>query len=200
MPHAPGGARRRLRRGGSWGRNCTVIRPAPRATDAAASGTSSSPAAISSDPPPMSRSSSWPADHPNQRRTARKVSAASVSPSRTCSGWPSARSIRAITSVPLRASRTALVAVASSSSTFSASATRRACATADSRAATPSSEMEPSGVRYRISRSTERSLVVARGRPPGRTSAASMWTVLEPMSRTPRRTGRDYCRAVTMYP
>ena len=42
--------------------------------------------------------------------------------------------------------------------------------------------------------------VVASGLPPGRTSAASMWTVLEPMSSTPRRTDRDYSCAVTMYP
>ena len=41
-------------------------------------------------------------------------------------------------------------------------------------------------------RSTVRRLVVASGRPPGRTSATSRWTVFEPMSRTPRRTGRGY--------
>ena len=43
-----------------------------------------------------------------------------------------------------------------------------------------------------MSRSTVRRLVVASGRPPGRTSATSRWTVFEPMSRTPRRTGRGY--------
>ena len=43
-------------------------------------------------------------------------------------------------------------------------------------------------------RSTVRRLVVASGRPPGRTSATSRWTVFEPMSRTPRRTGRGYRR------
>ncbi len=55
--------------------------------------------------------------------------------------------MRAMTSAPLRASRTAEVAVASSSSTFSRTATTRASATAFSSARTPSSEIDPSGSR-----------------------------------------------------
>ncbi len=95
------------------------MRPAPSGTDSAASGSSSDPAAISSEPPPMSKSRICPAAHPNQRRTARNVKRASVSPPSTCRLWPSAASMRAITSAPFAASRTAEVAVASSSSTFS---------------------------------------------------------------------------------
>ena len=70
--------------GGSSGRKPSVMRPAPSGTDAAASGSSSEPAAISSDPPPMSNSRIWPAAQPNQRRTARNVNRASVSPPSTC--------------------------------------------------------------------------------------------------------------------
>jgi len=136
----------------------------------------------------MSKSSIWPAAHPNHRRTARNVKRASVSPPSTCSGCPSASSMRAMTSAPFVASRTADVAVARSSSTFSDAATFRASVVAETRASTPSWEIEPSGCRYRMSRSTDRRLVVASGRPPGRTSATSRWTVFEPMSRTPRRT------------
>ena len=69
------------------------MRPAPRGTDAAASGSSSDPAAISSEPPPMSNSRICPAAQPNQRRTARNVKRASVSPPSTCSGCPSAASM-----------------------------------------------------------------------------------------------------------
>jgi hypothetical protein len=82
----------------------------------------------------MSNSRICPADHPNQRRTARNVNRASDSPPSTCSSWPSAASMRAITSAPFAASRTALVAVASSSTTFSAWATARAWATASTSA------------------------------------------------------------------
>ncbi|KQY98573.1 hypothetical protein ASD19_06975 [Microbacterium sp. Root53] len=97
-----------------------------------------------------------PADHPNQRRTARNVKRASVSPPSTCRLWPSASSMRAITSGPLAASRTADVAVGSSSRTFSEAASSFARVTASTSARTPSSEMAPSGVRYRIRRSTVR--------------------------------------------
>ena len=55
--------------------------------------------------------------------------------------------MRAITAGPFVASRTADVAVASSSSTRSDSATARASATAATRARTPSSVIEPSGSR-----------------------------------------------------
>ena len=60
-----------------------VSRPAPSGSDQATSGDSSSPPAISRDPPPMSKTARRPEDHPNQRRTARKVSRASSSPDST---------------------------------------------------------------------------------------------------------------------
>lgn len=100
--------------------------------------------------------------------------------------------MRAITSGPLAASRTADVAVGSSSSTFSASASSRALVTASTSARTPSSEIAPPGVRYRISRSTVRLLEAASGRPPGCASATSRWTVLDPMSSTPSRMRSGY--------
>lgn len=100
--------------------------------------------------------------------------------------------MRAMTPSPLVASRTAEVAVASSSSTPCSRATRAASATACSRAATPSSLIDPSGVRKRMSRNTVRVLVDAKGRPPGWASATSRWTVFEPMSRTPSRTRSAY--------
>ena len=87
------------------------------------------------------------ADQPNQRRTARKVKRASDSPPSTWSSCPRASSMRAMTSGPFFASRTALVAVASISSTFSLAATPRALLTASTRAVTPSSVIEPSGAR-----------------------------------------------------
>ena len=61
---------------------------AQRQAETAASGSSSRPAASSSEPPPMSSTSSRPLDQPNQRRTARKVSRASSSPSSTWSVDP----------------------------------------------------------------------------------------------------------------
>ena len=72
--------------------------------------------AISSEPPPMSRTSSFPADQPNQRRAARKVSRASSSPVRTARSTPVSSSTRASTSSALLASRTADVANGSTSS------------------------------------------------------------------------------------
>ena len=65
-----------------------AIRAAPSGRDHATSGASSVPAAISSDPPPMSKTARRPADQPNQRRTARKVSRASSSPESTSSDTP----------------------------------------------------------------------------------------------------------------
>ena len=67
---------RRARRRGARG----SAAPAPSGSDCATSGASSEPTAISSEPPPMSKTASRPEDQPNQRRTARKVSRASSSP------------------------------------------------------------------------------------------------------------------------
>ena len=65
-----------------------VSRPAPSGRDCATSGASSDPTAISSEPPPMSKTASRPDDQPNQRRTARKVSRASSSPGSTSMSTP----------------------------------------------------------------------------------------------------------------
>ncbi len=102
--------------GGSSGRNATVERPAPRGSERATSGTSSMPCAISSEPPPMSKSRIRSADQPYQRRTARKVRRASSSPESTCSSTPVSRATRASTSSPFAASRMADVAKGRSSS------------------------------------------------------------------------------------
>src|SRR5437868_6748342 len=59
--------------GGSALNQSRVSRPAPSGSEKAASGSSSIPTAISSEPPPMSTTSNRPDDQPNQRRTARKV-------------------------------------------------------------------------------------------------------------------------------
>ena len=75
------------------------------------------PAAISSEPPPMSSMSTLPEDQPNQRRAARNVSRASSWPDSTWMCAPVSSRISASTSSPLAASRTAEVANASSSST-----------------------------------------------------------------------------------
>ena len=63
------------------------------------------PAAISSDPPPMSITISRPDDQPNQRRTARNVSRASSSPVSTSRSTPVSARTAASTSGPFGASR-----------------------------------------------------------------------------------------------
>ena len=92
-----------------------VSRAAPNGSEMATSGSSSMPAAISSDPPPMSSINSRPEDQPNQRRAARNVSRAS------CRGTLIATPVASLTllspSSPFAASRTAEEAKASSSST-----------------------------------------------------------------------------------
>ncbi|CAM5332392.1 hypothetical protein SCALM49S_01371 [Streptomyces californicus] len=95
---------------GSSGSQAPVRRPAPSGRETAVSGSSSMPTAISREPPPMSRTSSFPADQPNQRRAARKVSRASSSPLRTARSTPVSIRTRSSTSSALVASRTAEVA------------------------------------------------------------------------------------------
>ena len=65
-----------------------MSRAAPSGSEIATSGSSSMPAAISRDPPPMSSMSTRPEDQPNQRRQARKVSRASSSPGSTLIATP----------------------------------------------------------------------------------------------------------------
>ena len=113
---ARGGAATWSVEGGSSGRKAMVERPAPRGSERATSGTSSMPCAISSEPPPMSKSRMRSADQPYQRRTARNVSRASSSPESTCSSTPVSPATRASTASPFAASRMAEVAKASSSS------------------------------------------------------------------------------------
>ncbi len=133
--------------GGSSGRNAMVERPAPRGSERATSGTSSMPCAISSEPPPMSKSRIRSADQPYQRRTARKVRRASSSPESTCSSTPVSSATRASTSSPFAASRIAEVAKGSSSSMPASRAASAAPPTAARMAATPSSLIAPSGSR-----------------------------------------------------
>ena len=56
---------------------------APNGSEVAISGDSSTPAAISSEPPPISITSSRPLDQPNHLRAAKKVNFASSSPLNT---------------------------------------------------------------------------------------------------------------------
>ena len=69
--------------GGSPASQSLVSRPAPSGSETATPGSSSTPAAISSEPPPMSSISSRPDDQPNQRRAARNVSRDSSAPGST---------------------------------------------------------------------------------------------------------------------
>ena len=73
----------RRRPGGSSASHSRVSRPAPRGSDIATSGSSSTPLDNSSEPPPMSRLMIRPALQPYQRRTARKVSRDSSLPEST---------------------------------------------------------------------------------------------------------------------
>ncbi len=103
--------------------------------------------AISSEPPPMSKSRIRSADQPYQRRTARNVRRASSSPESTCSSTPVSRATRARTSSPFAASRMADVAKGRSSSMPASFAASAASPTAARMAATPSSLIAPSGSR-----------------------------------------------------
>ncbi len=100
------------------------------------------PEATSSDPPPMSMTSSRPEDQPNQRRAARKVSRASSSPVITLIWAPVWPRIRARTSSPFLASRTAEVANAIRSSTPLSSAMRSASTTTSRRLRSPDRDSE----------------------------------------------------------
>lgn len=95
--------------GGSAVRNSGVRLPAPNGSEIASSGSTSRPSTSSIDPPPMSISSSRPADQPYQRRTAKYVRRASSSPERNWGRIPDAASIRSMTSSRFVASRIAAV-------------------------------------------------------------------------------------------
>ena len=180
--------------GGSPLRRSWVRREAPSGRDSITSGSSSRPTAISSEPPPMSRTSSRPADQPNQRRTARKVSLASSGPGSTSSLTPVSSRTLASTSSPLAASRTAEVAKASISSAPLSSAIRRACATTWQSRSMPLGTMAPcSSVSWDRCSSTlcEKA---GMGWAPACASSNSKWTVFDPTSNTPRRISRYVTR------
>ncbi len=93
----------------------------------------------------MSSTSSRPADQPNQRRAARKVSRASSGPGSTRRWTPVSARTRASTWVTLVASRTAEVAKASSSSAASRAVARFASVTAATSASSPALVSSPAG-------------------------------------------------------
>jgi hypothetical protein len=78
--------------------------------EVAISGDSSTPTAISSEPPPISITNSRPLDQPNHRLAAKKVNFASSSPDKTCKSILKSLLIELIISSPLIASRRADVA------------------------------------------------------------------------------------------
>ena len=135
----------------------------------------------------MSKTARRPADQPNQRRTARKVSRASSSPDSTSSETPVSVSTCARTSSELTASRTAEVAKPSISSQPLSSAIRVAAAQKSVRASTPFWVTAPSGSRCSARRSACLWEDAGSGAAPPCASTTSRWPVLEPMSRTPRR-------------
>ena len=119
-------------------------RPAPSGTDVATEGSALVPIAISNEPPPMSKSRMRPALHPNQRRTAENVIAASWSPDSSVSVTPEVDCTCSSTSLPLVASRMAEVANASRSSARCSTAKSRASTTKDVSRSRPSSVIRPS--------------------------------------------------------
>ena len=119
-----------------------VSLPAPSGSDAIASGSSSIPVATSSEPPPMSITSSRPEDQPNQRRAARKVRRASSWPVITLICAPVCSRILARTCSPFTASRTAEVANAMMSSTPLSSAMLSASSTTPRRRLSPGLDSE----------------------------------------------------------
>ncbi len=164
-------------------------RPAPSGSETAASGSSSMPYAISSEPPPMSRTSSFPADQPNHRRAARKVSRASSSPLSTGRSTPVSALTRARTSSAFGASRTALVAKGRTSSHPLSSAACTASVITETRRSTPSGVTAPPSSSSSASRISTLCECAGCGRAPGCASTTSRWTVFEPTSRTPSLIG-----------
>jgi hypothetical protein len=128
--------------GGSELIQSLVRRPAPSGSDALTSGSSSIPDATSSEPPPMSITSSRPEDQPNHRRAARNVRRASSGPVITVICAPVCSRIRPRTCSPFTASRTAEVANAIRSSTPLSSAICSASSTMPRRLRSPGPDSE----------------------------------------------------------
>ena len=95
---------------GSPSKKVFVNRDAPSGREIATSGVSSTPTAISSDPPPISQTNNRPLDQPNQRRAAKKVVRASSSPDITWRSILNISLISLITCEPFAASLNADVA------------------------------------------------------------------------------------------
>jgi hypothetical protein len=153
--------------GGSVLSQSLVRLPAPSGSEATASGSSSRPEATSSEPPPMSITSSLPEDQPNQRRAARKVSLASSSPVITLICAPVCSRILARTCSPFTASRTAEVAKAIMSSTPLSSAMLSASSTSPRRLFSPGLDSELPSARWAASLSSVLWEKAGRGRAPG---------------------------------
>ena len=188
------GPARRAGTGGSSARR-------PAAATAPRRGPRRCPLASSSEPPPMSRTSSRPALQPNQRRTARKVSRASSSPVSTCRSTPVCSRTRSSTSRPLSASRIAEVTSASSSSQPCSSAWSQASWTALEQRLLPRlGQHRRRRPTCSASRSSQRSSCIGVGCAPRWASTTSRCTVFEPTSSTPSRMAaslprRRACRA-----
>src|SRR6478752_7069738 len=178
-----------LAEGGFSGSQSRVSRLAPSGTDIASSGSSSCPRAISKEPPPMSRFRMGPAPQPYQRRTAKKVMDASSLPVSSRRVTVVSCLTRARTAAPLVASRIAEVQKARRSSALCRAANSQASSTNSVSSCWPSSLMLPSGSRYWTRDSGRLWDANGTGCAPAWASTRSRWTVLDPMSRTPRRMG-----------
>ena len=133
---------------GSEERYSRVRRDAPSGKETVASALSSSPTAISSDPPPISKTKSLPLDQPSQRRTARNVIRASSSPDSTCKSISNFLFISCNISLPFLASRIADVAKAKISSVLNSLACEIASAIAVSSSSTPAAVISPEISKY----------------------------------------------------
>ena len=154
--------------GGSSCRNPIVLRPAPSGTETATSGYSSTPAAISSEPPPMSRSRMLPG------RPARPAADRQECQARLVLAREHLEVDAGLAQDPIEHRRPVRrLADARRSRTAAARRcppprpTRIAEAIASRIAGLPSSLIAPSGVMYRISRSTDLCVAAGIGRAPG---------------------------------
>ena len=143
----------------------------------------------------MSSTSSRPADQPNQRRTARKVSRDSSSPASTVSRTPVSCCTRASTCLAVAASRTAEVANGSTSShALVLGDPQRLGDGADQPRRRPASLIAPRSSSSSASRRSALCEYAGSGRAPGWASTTSRWTVLEPTSSTPSRMAQTLAR------
>ena len=163
-------------------------------------GSSSAPAASSSEPPPMSRQIRLPALQPNHRRTARKVSRASSSPDSTLSATPASfahplEHLRAVAGVAHRRRREGQQLVAAELvRLFAAPRSRRATARRAPRSGELAGLVDVLG---KAQLATCRDCCGAAAAPRC-ASTTSRWTVFEPTSSTPNRTPSNTSRSHTL--